>query len=327
MLLLAQLCGPQGGITATCCSHELTTSPTGAAALALVASAVLGPSAPAAAALNPHNFITALATSTTTNVLAARHLCLAALGASLAPSNCFTLLAVADAAGVAPLRDAAERVCLACVPAVTAAAAAQQQQAASQEGAQAMDVDPAPPPALDLPAPVPNSTSAPAAAAAASEVDVAGFRALPQPLLERLLSADGLQVASEMDVFQAVEAWAAPAARADVRGALVRSCVRLSAMSVRELEALDQSPAVLASMELTRIVAQAYVMCIMGVRGLSGPGPRPSVLAAQAAAAEAAGSSGGSRRNSGDIAGVGAAPVAGMQQLLGGLRAVALPVF
>jgi hypothetical protein len=82
-------------------------------------------------------------------------------------------------------------------------------------------------------------------------------------------------------------------------------------------------------MELTRIVAQAYVMCIMGVRGLSGPGPRPSVLAAQAAAAaEAAGSptagSSSSRRNSGG--GVAAGGM-GLHQLLGGLQGAAVPVF
>lgn len=220
---------------------------------------MLGPSAPAGAALTPHNLITALAISTTSNVLAARHLCLAALNASLSPSNCFTLLAVAEAAGVAPLRDAAERMCLACVPAATAAAAAaakqqaaqqhpqqhpqqQQQQAAAQEGPQGMDVD-------ELEAPTHPQTQLGALAAASSsplEVDLPGFRALPQPLLERLLCSEGLQVGSEAEVFQAVEAWAAaaPAARAEAQGALVRSCVRLGAMSVQELEALDQSAAV-----------------------------------------------------------------------------------
>ncbi|KXZ55684.1 hypothetical protein GPECTOR_2g1234 [Gonium pectorale] len=128
---------------------------------------------------------------------------------------------------------------------------------------------------------------------AAAEMDEQGFTELRPEQLQHLLQSEGLQVSSEMEVFRAISAWvgARPQERAPVMGELVRACMRLGAMDLRQLEALDQEPQVVASSDVTRVVAQAYVMRIMGCVP-AGPRMRPSVaraMAKEARIGEAAG--------------------------------------
>ncbi|GIL92689.1 hypothetical protein Vretimale_19432 [Volvox reticuliferus] len=168
--------------------------------------------------LDERQLTIALAASTVRNVLAARQLCLVALQGSLSPGNCFRIFRFADECGIAPLRQAAEQVCLASFP-------------RGDTGAQ----------------------------------DFAGFTLLNQDQLQSLLQSDALQVDSELDVFRVIVAWvhACSQERMQLMAILVQRCVRLGAMDLRQLEQLDQDPHVIASREVTCVVAQAYVMRIM----------------------------------------------------------------
>ncbi|GLI67957.1 hypothetical protein VaNZ11_012291 [Volvox africanus] len=168
--------------------------------------------------LDERQLTIALGTSTVQNVLAARNLCLVALYASFSPGNCFRIFRFADECGIAPLRQAAEQVCLA-----------------------SFSHD------------------------AGGVQDVAGFTLLKQDQLQTLLQSDALQVDSELDVFHVIVAWvdACPQERGQLMAVLVQHCVRLGAMDLGQLEQLDQNPHVIASREVTCVVAQAYVMRIM----------------------------------------------------------------
>ncbi|GLC47903.1 hypothetical protein PLESTB_000038100 [Pleodorina starrii] len=211
---------------------------TGRLAVQRVAAAVLN-----ATYLDERQLTFALATSTVQHVLAARHLCLVALQASVCPDNCFRLFSFADQCGIAPLRQAAEQSCLASLPRGDAAAQ-----------------------------------------------DAAGFAQLPQDQLQRLLQSDGLQVASEIEVFRAIAAWtqAQPLERTPLMAALVRACVRLDSMDREQLVQLDSEPATSDSPEVIRLVAHAYMLHIVGLpSGAGAARPRDSVARAAAAAAAA----------------------------------------
>ncbi|GFR48824.1 hypothetical protein Agub_g10777 [Astrephomene gubernaculifera] len=213
MLLIAQLCISQDVAQATYHHHDPITE-LGRLAVQRIASSVLHNSA-----LDERQLTLALAVSTVSNVLAARHLCLAALQASVNPSNCFSIFRFADVCAIMPLRQAAGRCCLAHMP-----------------------------------------------CGAGPAQDVQGFSLLLPEQLTSLLQANSLQVPSEIAVFKAITAWvhANPSERTALMGDLVRNCVRLGTADLRELEQLDQDPEVQASVQLTRIVAYAYVSRLMG---------------------------------------------------------------
>ncbi|KAG2501664.1 hypothetical protein HYH03_000167 [Edaphochlamys debaryana] len=250
MLLLAQLCAPQHQVLHSTYPHPSPPTDLGRLALQRIALALLGPGP---GHLDERSLPLALAATTTAAVLAGRQLCLEALAASVDLSNCFHLLTFAEAVGIAPLRDCAAACCLACMP-------------GGGEGEAA------------------GSPEAEAAAARTAAAACNGFAELSPELLERLLSSDDLQVPSELAVFCALSAWvaAAPQQRSGLCAELVRRCVRLGAMSLPELEALDGHGQVVASLEVTRVVAQAYISSIMGIK-VGGKGPRPSVVKAKAA--------------------------------------------
>ncbi|GIL57554.1 hypothetical protein Vafri_12761 [Volvox africanus] len=98
------------------------------------------------------------------------------------------------------------------------------------------------------------------------------------------------QVESELDVFRVIVAWvhACPQERAQLMAILVQRCVRLGAMDLGQLEQLDQDSHVIASREVTCVVAQAYVMRIMCRSAETTVRLRDSVARARAAAKEKA---------------------------------------
>ncbi|EFJ49471.1 hypothetical protein VOLCADRAFT_89923 [Volvox carteri f. nagariensis] len=243
MLLLATLCCPKDVGNAT--FHHLDpVTDIGRLALQRIGAALLRSAG--TSDLDERQLTLSLAASTVQNVLAARHLCLGALQASLSVYNCFRLFRFAHECGISPLRQAAEQICLANLP-----------------------------------------------CGSAPTYDDAGFVLLQHDQLQNLLQSDALQVSSELDVFRAIMAWAdaAPKIRTPLVAPLVQRCVRLGTMDLGQLELLDQEPGVVASQDITRIVARAYVMRLVGMPAAAGPAasrPRDSVAMASHSKAAAA---------------------------------------
>ncbi|PNH05081.1 Kelch-like protein 3 [Tetrabaena socialis] len=134
--------------------------------------------------------------------------------------------------------------------------------------------------------------------------DQQGFSSLPQEQLQSLLQSDELKVSSEKQVFEAIAAWAhaRPRERVPHMGELVARCVRLASMGLRELEALDQEPHVVESQEVTRVVAHAYIMKLMGAAGFGGDGVGARRSVQQAAATAMAAGLGQSSAAAGQLA-------------------------
>lgn len=115
-------------------------------------------------------------------VLAARHLCLTALTTSTNHHNCYAMYRFASETAIAPLRDAAERCCLAALPQMAAAWGAQQQLLVQkQQGhvhGQLQEVQ--------------------QGSSSGEQVLNSGFAQLPQRQLEALLQSDALQVGRKL---------------------------------------------------------------------------------------------------------------------------------
>lgn len=103
--------------------------------------------------------------------------------------------------------------------------------------------------------------------ACAIAADPVGFASLEQGELVSVLAHDGLRVGAESDVVDALNCWVAqrPAERRPQYAQLLERCVRLGAMSLKELEGLDQHPQTQDCMDVTRLVAHVYVYRIMGL--------------------------------------------------------------
>ncbi len=213
-------------------------------------------------------------------VLAARHLCLAALTASTNHHNCYALYRFAREAAIAPLRDTVERCCLTALPQMAAAWGERQQlllqkqqghlhqqevqQQGSSSGEQVLNRGFAQLPQRQLEALLQSDAlqvggKLPEAAGSWADEQVPhmlstrrGCYTTADPYLKASASvskpmyAVNPQVACETDVFTAVCMWVAacPSERRPQLADLVRGCVRCCAMELRELEALDQHPQV-----------------------------------------------------------------------------------
>lgn len=94
------------------------------------------------------------------------------------------------------------------------------------------------------------------------------FHQLPAPALLSLLQDDDLQC-PESEVLLSLIDWSnasdAPQRRTHLMG-MAKRCVRMSQLSLKQVELLDQHPQVVSSQEATRLVAGLYLAIIMGCK-------------------------------------------------------------